>query len=138
MSLLEVSGLRKRYKSREVVRDVALEVAAGEALCFDDSLLHWSDANRSDEPRITFQIEVVPEGVPAVLWVRQPDDPTAFELWEIDKEYWIEFPFESVYSGPRELPLLGRRPNPNRSITLGEFEDAMERRHEIRAAKYAL
>ena len=32
MSLLEVSGLRKRYKSREVVRDVALEVAAGEVV----------------------------------------------------------------------------------------------------------
>ncbi|MDX5362602.1 MAG: LPS export ABC transporter ATP-binding protein [Pseudazoarcus pumilus] len=32
MSLLEVSGLRKRYKSREVVRDVTLEVGAGEVV----------------------------------------------------------------------------------------------------------
>ncbi len=32
MSLLEVSGLRKRYKSREVVRGVGLEVAAGEVV----------------------------------------------------------------------------------------------------------
>jgi len=32
MSLLEVSGLRKRYKSREVVRDVGLEVGAGEVV----------------------------------------------------------------------------------------------------------
>ena len=32
MSLLEVSGLRKSYKSREVVRDVSLEVGAGEVV----------------------------------------------------------------------------------------------------------
>lgn len=113
-------------------------VDAGEALLFDDSLLHWSGANLSDRPRVTFQIEMVPTDVPAVLWVRPPDDPDHFELWEVDKEYWIEYPFESVLSRPEGLPFAGKVPNPNRRITLEEFSELMANHEQVRSGKYAL
>ena len=115
-----------------------VDVAAGEALVFDDSLLHWSGANRSDRPRVTFQIELIPDDTQAILWIRNPGDPTLFDLWEIDKEYWIEYPMESVYGTPEGLPSAGQRPNPNRRITFEEFEDNLRRRQEIRRSKYVL
>jgi hypothetical protein len=113
-------------------------VGAGEALVFDDSLLHWSGANRSSSPRVTFQIEMVPKDVPTVLWIRPDDDPEHFELWEVDKEYWIEYPFESVFGRPEGLPHRGRVANPNRRLSFAEFEAAMARHEEIRRARYAL
>lgn len=115
-----------------------VNVEAGEALVFDDSLLHWSGTNLSDRPRVTFQIELVPEDLSAVLWTRSPDDPQSFELWEIDKEYWIEYPFESVLGRPEGLPFVGQRPNPNQQITLEQFADALRRGDQIRRSKYAL
>jgi hypothetical protein len=115
-----------------------IDVGAGEALIFDDSLLHWSGPNLSTQPRVTFQIEMVPADARAVLWVRATDDAGQFDLWEIDKEYWIEYPFESVLGRPEGLPYIGRRPNPNRRITFEQFEATMRHRDEIRRSKYAL
>lgn len=115
-----------------------IRVGAGEALVFDDSLLHWSGANRSARARVTFQIEMVPEGVPTVLWIRSPEDAERFELWEMDKEYWIEYPFESVLGRPEGLRSAGSVPNPNRTLTFAEFEERMARADEVRAALYDL
>lgn len=113
-----------------------MDVRAGEALIFDDSLLHWSGNNLSDQPRVTFQIEMVPRGVRTVLWVRNADDESQFDLWEVDKEYWIEYPFSSALGTPEGLPLAGHRPNPNHRITYAEFADALRRRAEIHRSKY--
>jgi hypothetical protein len=112
-------------------------VAGGELLLFDDSLLHWSGANRSSSPRVTFQIELIPTEAPGVLWIRDQDEPDWFDLWAVDKEYWIEYPFESVFGRPEGLSHVGRRRNPNRRITFEEFEDAMARQHELRRARYS-
>lgn len=115
-----------------------VDVAAGEALIFDDSLLHWSGPNVTDRPRVTFQIEMVPVDLQAVLWIRAEDDPTQFDLWAIDKEYWIEYPFESVLGTPEGLPYVGRRPNPNRRISFEEFQATMGRADKIRRSRYVL
>jgi len=115
-----------------------VEVGAGEMLIFDDSLLHWSGDNLSDSPRVTFQIEMVPVDARTVLWIRNPEDPTLFDVWEADKEFWIEYDFEAVLGRPEGLTYLGTRPNPNRRLTLDEFDDTMQRADEIRRAKYVL
>lgn len=114
------------------------DVAAGEALIFDDSLLHWSSDNLSAAPRVTFQIEMVPEHADTVLWIRSPDNPDEFELWETTTEFYIESDIESVFGNPEGLRRVGSMPNPNRRLTLDEFEATMARADEIRRAKYVL
>jgi hypothetical protein len=115
-----------------------MELAAGEALIFDDSLLHWSSDNLSDSPRVSFQIEMVPVDVRTVLWVRNPDDPGRFDMWASSTEFYLEADISEVISGPHGLEHVGSVPNPNRRISFEEFEDTMRRRDEIRRAKYAL
>jgi len=115
-----------------------VDVGAGEALLFDDSLLHWSSDNLSSSPRVTFQIEMVPNGAQGVLWIRNPDDPSEFELWKMDREFWIEQDFQAVLGRPQGLPFAGRRPNPNRRITLDEFDATLRKGQDIRASKYVL
>jgi hypothetical protein len=115
-----------------------MDVDAGEALIFDDSLLHWSGANRSASPRVTFQIEVVPEDARTVLWIRNPDDPDEWLLWDMDREYWIEYDFPTVLGRPEGLEFVRAEPNRNRRLTLAEFDEVMARADEIRRAKYVL
>jgi hypothetical protein len=115
-----------------------VELRVGEALFFDDSLLHWSSDNLSDQPRITFQIEMIPMDATSVLWIRDPDDPSYFDAWAADKEYWIEYDIDSVFGRPPGLEHVTRRPNPNRRLTFPEFEDTMRRAHDIRNEKYDL
>ncbi len=115
-----------------------IDVAAGEALIFDDSLLHWSSDNRSAQPRVTFQLEMVPNGARTVLWVRNPDNAEEFELWESSTDFYLDSDIEEVMGRPTGLRYLGAIANPNRRLTLEEFEDSMRRADEIRRAKYVL
>ncbi|MCX6525659.1 MAG: phytanoyl-CoA dioxygenase family protein [Actinobacteria bacterium] len=115
-----------------------VNVAAGEALIFDDSLLHWSSDNLSENPRITFQIEMVPQDAQTVLWIRNPEDPTQFDLWEAATDFWLEYDMESVLGRPEGLKFLGTRPNPNQHLSLAEFDARLQRADEIRRAKYVL
>ncbi|MEX0769025.1 MAG: phytanoyl-CoA dioxygenase family protein [Microthrixaceae bacterium] len=115
-----------------------LDVAAGEALIFDDSLLHWSSDNLSESPRITFQIEMVPQDAQTVLWIRNAEDATLFDLWEADTNFWLEYDMESVLGRPEGLKFLGTRPNPNQYLSLEGFDASMQRADEIRRAKYVL
>ena len=89
-------------------------------------------------PRVTFQIEMVPTDANTVLWVRNPDDPTEFELWAMDTEFWIQSDMSAVLGRPTGLRRDGARPNPNQRLTLEQFQDVMRRGPAIRAAKYAL
>lgn len=115
-----------------------IELAAGEALIFDDSLLHWSSDNMSDAPRITVQIEMVPADTSTVLWILDPDRPDEFQMWESNSEFYIDCEVEEVLHRPRRLRHLGNRPNPNRRITLSEYDETMGRADAIRQAKYVL
>lgn len=114
------------------------DVPAGEALIFDDSLLHWTSDNLSDNPRFTFQIELVPESASTVLWIRNPENPAEFEYWHSSTEFYLKADIQSVFGQPEGLEFGGVVTNPNRRLTLDEFEEAMARAGEIRRAKYVL
>ena len=60
-------------------------------------------------------LKLIPDDTQAILWIRNPSDPTVFDLWETDKEFWIEYPMESVLTTPEGLASAGQRPNPNQS-----------------------
>lgn len=115
-----------------------IELAAGHALIFDDSLLHWSSDNISDSPRITIQIEMVPADAQTVLWILDPDHPDEFQMWESSSEFYIDCDVEEVLHRPTRLRHLGNRKNPNRRLTLAEYDEAMSRAQDIRRSKYVL
>lgn len=115
---------------------IPVDVPVGSALIFDDSLLHWSGNNLSDRARATFQIEMVPEDASGVLWIRSQEDPSRFDLWEAERDFWIDGDISHVYGRPEGLVSLGSRPNPNRCISLDEFVAAMADADRIRRDKY--
>lgn len=46
---------------------------AGEAVCFDDSLLHYTGPNKTDQPREAIQLVVKPKEAPARFYYRHLD-----------------------------------------------------------------
>lgn len=110
-------------------------LTAGQVFAFDDSLVHWSGPNLSDIPRVTFQIELIPDGIEPVLWVVDPDDPGWFLHCSADTEFFLTGGIEDLYGVPR-LPVLGRAANPNRRLTRDEFDAALRNASRVRDAKY--
>ena len=52
-------------------------MAAGEALIFDDGLIHWSANNDSETPRVAIQIACVPVDTTPVFFFFDPQHPNA-------------------------------------------------------------
>lgn len=115
-----------------------IDVKAGEALIFDDSLIHWSPENLSDAPRRAVQIETVPaESQPVLFHQHRSGGVVEWELFEVGFDFFVDRSIAEVIGRPTTLQTLGRRPNANRPMTVDEFDSLLEHGDEIREQVYA-
>jgi hypothetical protein len=112
-------------------------VKAGEAIIFDDSLIHWSARNTSQEPRVAIQILCVPADAQPCFYFYDPAHPERFERIKVDTEFFLT-------TRPRELCVrnpgwvsLGFTPNRNVLPDEAEFLDLLARGPETRRRIYA-
>lgn len=61
------AGVSRRVLARY---STALPLRAGQAVLFDDRLIHWSPPNRSSRPRTALQLELIPEEAELVMYYR--------------------------------------------------------------------
>jgi hypothetical protein len=101
-------GLWEKY-----VKEVP--VKAGDCLIFCDTLLHGSPTNFSDAVRMAFQIETLPKEEPAVIYHYNELNPDVLEIYEANDEFFL-------CNNLVNVPFIGTIPNPNKNITLQEFE----------------
>jgi hypothetical protein len=110
-------------------------LAAGEALIFDDSLIHYSSENRSAAPRVAVQLETVPAEATTVLYYLDPTAPERFELFRVEPEFFTEHGVTALRERPASLPSLGFVANPNRLLDEAELVERLrcgpERRRRI-------
>src|SRR5436190_191736 len=95
-------------------------MSAGEALVFDDSLIHWSARNTSDQPRIAIQALCIPIDATPAFFCKTDD--TQFELIHADSEFFLQHSPQDMYSRHPNWRSVGFIDNPNRSISESEFE----------------
>jgi hypothetical protein len=121
----------------EVARHLELfPMSAGDAVLFDESLIHASVANTSDRARIAVQIVCVPADVPAVYFFHREDG--TFELIEAEPEFWLKH-------GPNDLAVrspdwtsLGIVRGANRFVDAEEFEQLLADGPQIRKRGHRL
>lgn len=118
---------------REYLRPVPM--AAGEALIFDDSLIHWSARNESDQPRIAIQAMCVPTDTTPVLFLKTDDG--RFELIDADSEFYLTHSPAELATRRPEWRTLGYVEDRNRPVSAREFAELMKRGAATRAALYA-
>ncbi len=99
-----------------------IPLKAGEAIIFDDTLIHWSSNNNSSEPRFVASAICVPvEAIPVFYYPDQSNEVNRFELVELNKEFFIENSFQDLNSRPRNLKSLGFIENKNIDVSEDEF-----------------
>jgi hypothetical protein len=112
-------------------------MTAGEALIFDDGLIHWSANNDSPEARVAIQILCVPSDAQPVYFFHDQSHPERFELIAVDSEFFIKTEVHQLMKRQPEWKSLGFVPNRNRFLTEDEFVELLARGHEIREQVYA-
>ncbi len=124
----------------ELIADhlVPICLKAGEALVFDDSLVHWSSKNHSDQPRRAVQIETVPAEIqPVLYYLDEAANPPTWDLYEVDGRFFVDHSIDQVIGRPSTLRRVGVAPCVNRELTLDEFTHLLRRGPEIRRSVYA-
>ena len=115
-----------------------IELSAGEALVFDDSLLHWSSENTSDEPRRAVQIETLPAEEQAVLYHLDRHGPEPqWELYAVDDAFFVDHSIDQVIGRPSTVRRIGLADYVNRQLDVAEFDRLLANGAEIRRNVYA-
>lgn len=110
-----------------------LRLKAGEAIIFDDSLIHWSADNRSSTPRYVAQSLCVPiEATPVFYYPDQSAANKRFELLELDNKFFVEHSFHDLLNRPSDITSLGFVENANTMLTEKEFLNLLNKGDEIR------
>lgn len=117
---------------------VPIELRGGEALVFDDSLLHWSSENRSEQSRRAVQIETLPVEEQAVLYHLDRHGPEPqWELYAVDDDFFVDHSIDQVIGRPSTVRRIGLADYANRALDVEEFEALLGRGREIREQVYA-
>lgn len=109
----------------------ALPSRAGDAVIFENSLLHWSPVNNSMMARYALHCSCVPTEATTVHTHFDPDEAHKFDLYKATDEYFEQV-FGSFLPRPSELDFLKTIPNLNRLYSLEEFVDRLLNAAKIR------
>ncbi|MBE9257023.1 class I SAM-dependent methyltransferase [Dolichospermum sp. LEGE 00246] len=123
----------------QVIRDkysIPLPSKAGEAVIFEDSMLHWSPNNMTDYTRYAIHCMCIPKEVTPIHVHFDPKAPQQFELYEATDKFLTETVFGKPIPRPSDLKLLAITPNNNHAYTLEEFEERMQNPDKIRRELY--
>lgn len=75
-------------------------VKAGDAVVLHSRVVHWSDNNRSGEPRIAAMLAMVPEEAKVMHFLRQDGDPfNRIEAFECPDDFYLHF---DITTRPKE------------------------------------
>lgn len=125
-----VSGTRVRNVDRSVFADheaailehgVAVPTEPGEAIVFDNRVLHYSHPNQTDAPRPVVSLGVRPREASCVLPVATDDG--LIDLYEVSDESWIEVPAPTVAQWRPTQPPIARVEPPRTTLSASEFEE---------------
>ena len=116
-----------------LVRDYlkSMPMNAGEGIIFDDSLIHWSQKNDSDYPRIAIQILCIPNDATPTFFFKLNEEN--FEMIYADSEFFLHNSMMNLLTRQPEWQSLGLIENQNRLITEVEFAELIHYGDRIRS-----
>ncbi len=112
---------------------------AGEAVIFEDGVIHFSDINKSDAPRYALQILIGPTYTKPVYYYFDKANPDkGFEVFEINEDFFMKTNYLNFKNRPQHQHSIGFVPNHNQLITEAEFTQALSNGEQRRRQVYGI
>lgn len=71
---------------------IPLNTKAGDAVVIDDSIIHYSRPNNSENLRIAIQLILIPKEAPSVHYhLDEANNPDLIDVFEVDWEFYMNF-----------------------------------------------
>ena len=71
---------------------IPLNVKAGNAIVLDDSIVHYSAINKTNDLRLAIQLILVPQGVPSIHYhMNHANSNSIVEVLQVDDDFYMQF-----------------------------------------------
>lgn len=107
----------------------------GQAIIFDDNIIHYSKSNSSGSSRSAIQLACTPKEAEDLFYFVDPANDRTIEIYETNFRFYLDHNFTHVINRP-PLKYLGKTENKNVSITESEFVTLLSQGEEIRKEFY--
>jgi hypothetical protein len=112
-------------------------MAAGEALIFDTTIVHWSGTNTTGTLRPVAASLCVPQDTRMVFHrLDHAAGGARFEQLDMEGDAYLDYEAKDFYGGTIDRPILGHVKNENRSVSREEFDALMAGGDAIRRGVY--
>jgi hypothetical protein len=117
----ELEGIKE-----EIIADylVPCNVKAGNAIVLDDSIVHYSAINKTNDLRLAIQLILVPSEVPSIhYYMNAGENPNEVEVLEVDTDFYMQFNPWKQPDGAKRVRRFAHQPRP---LTIQEFQVRMK------------
>ncbi len=112
----ELEGIKNEIIQKYLV---PLETKAGDCVILDDSIVHYSAVNHSNELRLAIQLICIPTEMPALHQHMESDlNPNLVEVLEVEQDFYMEF---NPWKKPDKNKIVNRFQFESRQLTEVEF-----------------
>jgi ectoine hydroxylase-related dioxygenase (phytanoyl-CoA dioxygenase family) len=85
----ELEGIKQEIIENDLV---TCSIKAGDAIILDDSIVHYSFSNKTNDLRIAIQLILIPEEEPSIHYHLDPSvSKESVEVLEVDREFYTQF-----------------------------------------------
>jgi hypothetical protein len=113
-----------------------VDLKVGQAIIFDDNIIHYSKTNKSDTTRRAIQLQCVPKEAEMIFYYVDPQNTEVIEMYETNFEFYLTHSIKDVIGRP-PLKYLGKIPNENIFLKEEEFVALLAKGTEIRKKFYS-
>lgn len=119
---------------RETIKEYSkpINLKAGNALIFDNNLIHWSGINKTGSSRFVAVSMYYPKESKPVFYYYNKDVPKYFEVFEINRDFYLQYSLQCSMDRPKDFKSLGFVKNKNCEITEDEFVAMLKKGDEIK------
>jgi hypothetical protein len=112
----ELEGIKHEIIERHLV---PLETKAGDCVILDDSIVHYSAINNTNDLRLAIQLICVPDEFPSIhYYMDYQNNPKEIQMIEVNDDFYTEFnPWKKV----QLTNILDRIPFVNKQVSEHEF-----------------
>jgi ectoine hydroxylase-related dioxygenase (phytanoyl-CoA dioxygenase family) len=112
----ELEGIKHEIINNHLV---PLETKAGDCVILDDSIVHYSAINKTNDLRLAIQLICVPGEMPSIhYYMDYQNNPNEIQMIEVNDDFYMEFnPWKKVES-PK---IIARIPFVNKQLTEQDF-----------------
>ncbi len=113
----ELEGIKDQIIQNDLV---TCDIKAGDAIVLDDSIVHYSFPNTTNQLRIAIQLILIPQEMPSLHYHRDfENNPNIIEVLEVDHEFYMQF---NPWKKPAHTKRVGTIPYEEQTLSYPTFK----------------